>query len=67
MSKHEALQKLANYIEEYTGRLTKQGSSIVTFSDLWTAFCAVKSGRWSKKTREDLKYFFGKRRGTIEL
>ena len=51
MSKHEALQKLANYIEEYTGCLTKQGSSIMTVSDLWTAFSAVKSGRWSKKTR----------------
>jgi hypothetical protein len=60
MPKHEAQQKLADYIEEYTGRPTKQGSSIVTFSDLWTAFSAVKSGRWSKKTREDLKYLFSK-------
>ena len=60
MPKHEALQRLSLYIEEYTGRLTKQGHSIVTFADLWKAFCAVKSGRWSKKTREDLKYLFGK-------
>ena len=51
MPKHEAQQKLADYIEEYTGRLTKQGSSIATFNDLWKAFCAVKSGQWSKKTK----------------
>jgi integrase len=60
MPKHEAQQKLAEYIEEYTGRLTKQGNSIVTFTDLWKAFSAAKSGRWSKKTREDLRYLFGK-------
>ena len=60
MPKHEAQQKLAQYIEEYTGRLTKQGSSITTFTELWTAFSAVKSGRWSKKMQEDLRYLFGK-------
>jgi site-specific recombinase XerD len=32
----------------------------VTFGDLWTAFCTVKSGFWSKKTKEDLNYLFGK-------
>jgi integrase len=60
MPKHEAQRKLAEYIEEYTGRLTKQGRSIVTFADLWKAFSAVKAGRWSKKTREDLNYLFNK-------
>lgn len=60
MPKHEAQQKLADYIEEYTGRLTKQGSSIVTFNDLWKAFSDVKAGQWSKKWREDLRYLFGK-------
>jgi len=60
MPKHEAQQKLAEYIEEYTGRVVKQGDAITTFSDLWTAFSAVKSGCWSKKTREDLRYLFGK-------
>src|SRR5580700_2861022 len=60
MPKHEAQQKLAAYIEEYTGRLAKQGDAIATFSDLWTAFSAVKSGSWSKKTREDFRYLFGK-------
>jgi len=60
MPKHEAQQKLAGYIEEYTGRVTKQGSSIATFADLWKAFSAVKSGRWSKKTQEDSRYLFGK-------
>jgi hypothetical protein len=51
--KHEMQRKLAEYIEEYTGRITKQGHSIVTFHDLWKAFCAVKAGRWSQKMRED--------------
>jgi integrase-like protein len=60
MPKHEAQQKLADYIEEYTGRLAKQGRSIATFADLWKAFSAVKAGRWSMKTHEDLKYLFGK-------
>jgi site-specific recombinase XerD len=54
MPKHEAQHKLADYIEEYTGRLTKQGRSIATFADLWKAFSAVKAGRWSKKTREEV-------------
>ena len=60
MPKHEAQEKLAEYIEEYTGRVTKQGSSITTFTELWNVFCAVKSGRWSKKTKEDLRYLFAK-------
>ena len=61
MPKHKAQQKLAEYIEEYTGRVTRQGSSINTFTDLWKAFSAVKSGRWSQKTREeDRRYLFGK-------
>jgi integrase len=60
MPKHEAQAKLADYIEEYTGRITRQGESITTFAELWRAFCAVKSGRWSKKTKEDLRYLFAK-------
>ena len=60
MPKHEAQSKLAGYIEEYTGRITKQGSAICTFADLWNAYCAVKSGQWAKKTREDLRYLFAK-------
>lgn len=60
MPKHEAQSKLAGYIEEYTGRIAKQGTSIDTFADLWKAFSAVRSGRWSKKTREDLRYLFAK-------
>src|SRR5216684_4949027 len=59
MPKHEAQAKLADYIE-YTGRITKQGSAICTFADLWNAYCAVRSGQWSKKTREDLRYLFAK-------
>jgi integrase len=63
MPKHEAQKKLADYIEQYTGLLTKRDpslSAIATFGDLWTAFCTVKSGFWSKKTKEDLNYLFGK-------
>jgi hypothetical protein len=60
MPKHEAQEKLADYITEYTGRLTKQGDSISTFGELWKAFCAVKSGQWSKKTKENLQCLFGK-------
>jgi integrase len=60
MPKHEAQQKLAEYIEEYTGRITKQASAITTFADLWNAYCAVRSGQWAKKTKEDLQYLFAK-------
>jgi len=60
MPRHEAQAKLADYIEEYTGKITKQGDSMTTFADLWRAFSAVRSGRWSKKTREDLRYLFSK-------
>jgi integrase len=60
MPKHEAQEKLADYITEYTGRLTKQGASISTFGELWKAFCAVKSAQWSKKTKENLQCLFGK-------
>jgi site-specific recombinase XerD len=51
MPNYEAQEKLADYITEFTGRLTKQGYSISTFGELWKAFCAVKSGQWSKETR----------------
>jgi hypothetical protein len=60
MAKHEAQEKLTEYITEYTGRLTSQGNSITTFSELWKAFCAVKSGQWSKKTKENLQCLFAK-------
>ena len=60
MAKHEAQQKLVEYIEEYTGRITKQGNAITTFADLWNAYCAVRSGQWAKKTKEDLRYLFAK-------
>ena len=58
--KHEALNDLAEYIAEQTGKLAKQGESISTFAELWKAFCAVKSGQWSKKTKENLKCLFAK-------
>ena len=60
MPKHEAQKKLAKYIEEYTGRIRKQGNAITTFADLWNAYCAVRSGQWAKKTKEDLQYLFAK-------
>ena len=61
MAKHEAREKLTEYITEYAGRLRSQGNSITTFSELWKAFCAVKSGQWSKKTNENLLCLFAKR------
>ncbi len=60
MAKHEAQEKLTQYITEFTGRLKSQGNSIATFIELWSAFCAVKSGQWSKKTKENLRCLFGK-------
>lgn len=60
MPRHEAQEKLADYITEYTGKLTRQGAAISTFSELWRAFCAVKSGQWSKKTKENLQCLFRK-------
>jgi integrase len=56
--RHEALKELADYIAEHTGKLAKQGESISTFAELWRAFCAVKSGQWSKKTKENLECLF---------
>ena len=58
MPKHEAQQKRAEYITEYTGRLNRQVSSISTFNQLWKAFCAVKSGQWSTRTKEVLQCLF---------
>ena len=58
--KHEVIQQLAEYIAEHTGKLAKQGESISTFGELWTAFTAVKSGQWSKKTKENLACLFAK-------
>ena len=58
--KHEALKELADYIAEHTGQLARQGDSISTFAELWTAFRAVKSGQWSRKTKENLKCLFAK-------
>ena len=60
MPKHEAQQKLADYIEEYTGKLIHQGDGIESFADLWKAFAAVKAGSWGKKMREDMQYLFDK-------
>lgn len=59
MAKHEAEEKLTQYITEFTGKLASHGDSIATFIDLWKAFCAVKSGQWSKKTKENLRCLFG--------
>ena len=64
MPKHEAHQKLADYIEEYTGKLIHQGESIENFAELWKAFSSVKAGSWGKKMREDMKYLFDTRAST---
>jgi hypothetical protein len=48
LPKHEAQQKLADYISEYTGKLTKQGDSISTFTELWKAFWPACNRRLGK-------------------
>jgi hypothetical protein len=58
--RHEALRLLTDYIAQHTGKLAKQGESISTFAQLWRAFCAVKAGQWSKKTKENLESLFAK-------
>jgi integrase len=58
--KHEALKELGEYIAEYTGEAPKQGEFISTFAELWQTFCAVQSGQWSKKTKENLQCLFKK-------
>ncbi len=52
MAKHEAQEKLTEYNTEYTGRLTSQGNSITTFSELWKAFWAVTRSK-SSQNRPD--------------
>ena len=52
MPKHEAQRNVAEHIEKYTGRITKQGNAITTFADLWNAYCASRSGQWAKKMKE---------------
>jgi hypothetical protein len=52
--KHEALKELGEYIAENEGEAPKQGEFISTFGELWRTFCAVQSGQWSKKTKENL-------------
>jgi hypothetical protein len=55
MPKHKAHQRLADYIEEYTGKLIHegesihQGESIESFAELWKAFSSVKAGSWAKR------------------
>ncbi len=59
-AKHEALKELGEYIAEYTGETPKQGEFISSFAELWQTFCAVQSGQWSKKTKENLLCLFRK-------
>jgi hypothetical protein len=59
-AKHEALKELGEYIAEYTGEAPKQGEFISSFGELWQTFCAVQSGQWSKKTKENLQCLFKK-------
>jgi integrase len=58
--KHEALKELSEYITEYTSEAPKQGKFISSFAELWQTFCAVQSGQWSKKTKENLQCLFKK-------
>jgi len=42
------------------GEAPKQGEFISTFAELRRTFCAVQSGQWSKKTKENLLCLFRK-------
>ena len=64
MPKHEAQQNLADYIEEYTGKLIHQGEPIENFAELWKAFSSVKVGSWGKKMREDMRSPFRQARAS---
>jgi integrase len=58
--KHQALKELSDYIAEHTSKVPKQGELISTFGELWQTFCAVQSGQWSMKTKENLQCLFKK-------
>ena len=58
MPKHEALKKLAVYIQAFTRVEPAQTTVIRTYADLWRTFSGLKSGQWSQPFRETIQSIF---------
>lgn len=58
MPKHEALKKLAAYIQAFTRMEPAQATVIRTYADLWRTFSGLKSGQWSQPFRETIRSVF---------
>ena len=58
MPKHEALKKLAAYIQAFTRMEPAQTTVIRTYADLWRTFSGLKSGQWSQPFRETIRSVF---------
>jgi hypothetical protein len=58
MPKHEALKKLATYIQAFTRIEPAQATVIRTYADLWRTFSGLKSGQWSQPFRETIRSVF---------
>ncbi len=53
--KHEALKKLAAYIETFMREKPAETTVIRTYADLWRTFSGLKSGQWSQPFRETIR------------
>ena len=58
MPKHEALKKLAAYIQPFTRVEPAQTTVIQTYADLWRTFSGLKSGQWSQSFPETIQSIF---------
>ena len=53
--KHEALKKLAAYVQMFTHEKPAETTVIRTYADLWRTFSGLKSGQWSQPFRETIR------------
>ena len=58
MPKHEALKKLAAYIQAFTRVEPAQTNVIRTYADLWRTYSSLKLGQWSQPFRETIRSVF---------
>jgi hypothetical protein len=56
--KHEALKKLAAYVQTFTREKPAETTVIRTYADLWRTFSGLKSGQWSQPFRETIRSVF---------
>jgi integrase len=56
--KHEALKKLAAYVQTFTHEKPAETTVIRTYADLWRTFSGLKSGQWSQPFRETIRSVF---------